>query len=270
MREISVATVQMSPKLYDVSENLLRMGELTEQICLQQHVDLIVFPELVTTGFECGVHFTDLAETVPGYSTTVMSQRATEFNTHVVFGLAVKEKVESILYNSAVLIGPDGELMGDYRKVHLHGEERLAFRSGYRYPVFETAIGTIGVMLGRDVVFPEVARSLALDGGEVICLPAAWERRYPEEWHALTMSRAFENSVFLAAADRIGEESSYTFLGHSRILGPRGEVRSAMGDEGEGYAVATIDLDDVRRVREEHQTMQIREPNTYRAIVRKY
>jgi omega-amidase len=270
MREITIATVQMSPKLYEVSENLLRMGEVVEQMCMQQRVDLIVFPELVTTGFECGVRFTDLAETVPGHSVNIMSQLAGEFNTHIIFGLALKEKVESILYDAAVLIGPDGEFIGDYRKVHLHGEERMAFRSGFRYPVFETSLGSIGLMLGWDLAFPEVARSLALDGAEIVALSAAWERAYPEEWRALTTARAFENSVFLAAASRVGQEPSYTFLGHSAILGPRGEVYTTMDDVEEGYTLTTIDLDNVRRMREEHQLFQIREPATYRPLVRKY
>ena len=270
MREITIAAVQMSPQLYDMSENLLRMGEFVEQICLQQHVDLIVFPELVTTGVECGVRFTDLAETLPGHSLNIVAQTATEFSTHIVFGLALKEKVESIIYNAAVLVGPDGELIGDYRKVHLHGEERMAFRSGFRYPVFETSLGNIGLMLGWDLVFPEVARSLALDGAEIICLSAAWERSYPEEWQALTTARAFENSVFLAAASRLGQEPSYTFLGHSMILGPRGEVHGTMDEPEEGYVLAKVDLDNVRRMREEHQLFQIREPNTYRSLVRKY
>ena len=146
----------------------------------------------------------------------------------------------------------------------------MAFRSGFRYPVFETSLGNIGLMLGWDLVFPEVARALALDGAELICLSAAWERSYPEEWQALTTSRAFENSVFLAAASRLGEEPSYTFLGHSTILGPRGEIHSTMDEPEEGYVLATVDLDDVRRMREEHQLFQIREPNTYRALVRKY
>ncbi len=270
MREIKVVVVQMAPKLSEVGDNLLRMSDFVEQICLQQRVDLIVFPELITTGTECGVGFTDLAEAIPGHSVNLISQRAAEFGTHIVFGLALKEKVESIIYNAAVLVGPDGELIGEYRKVHLHGEERMAFRAGYRYPVFETSLGNIGIMLGWDLAFPEVARCLALDGAELICLCASWERAYPEEWQALTTARAFENSVFLAASSRVGQEPTYTFLGHSCVVGPRGETHAAMDEVEEGYALAQIDLDEVRLLREEFQLFQLREPTSYRAIVRKY
>jgi predicted amidohydrolase len=270
MREITVVVVQMQPRLYEVGDNLIRMTDFVEKICLQQPVDLIVFPELITTGYECGVRFTDLAEKIPGHSANLMAQQAAAFGTHIVFGMALKEKVESIIYNAAILVGPDGEFVGDYRKVHPRGEERLAFRAGFRYPVLETSFGKVGLMLGWDLAFPEVARSLALDGAELICLCASWERPHAEEWHAFSLARAFENSIFVAAANRIGEEPSYTFFGQSMIVGPRGEIFSSMDDEIEGYALTRVDLDEVRRLREEYQLFQLRQPATYRTLVRKY
>jgi predicted amidohydrolase len=97
MREITVVVVQMQPKLYEVGDNLIRMTDFVEKICLQQPVDLIVFPELITTGYECGVRFTDLAEKVPGHSANLMAQQAAAFGTHIAFGMALKEKVESII-----------------------------------------------------------------------------------------------------------------------------------------------------------------------------
>ena len=132
MREVTVATVQMKPKLGEPEENLEKMSDLVAKIAGQQKVDLIVFPELITTGYECGVRFTDLAQRVPGVSVNLMAQRAQEFGVHIAFGLPTKEKVESIIFNSVVLVGPDGELIGEYRKVHLKGEERMAFT---RFPL---------------------------------------------------------------------------------------------------------------------------------------
>jgi predicted amidohydrolase len=271
MREITVAVVQMYPRLGGVEDNLTRMSEFIEKICLQEKVDLIVFPELVITGYECGVRFTELAERIPGHSVNLLAQRASEFGAHIVFGMAIKEKVESILYNAAVFVGPDGEILGDYRKVHLRGEERLPFRPGYRYTVFETGLGLVGVLVGWDLTFPEAARCLTLDGAELICLCANWEHFHLiNEWRTLCLARAYENSVFLAAANRVGEEYTYSFLGQSMIVGPRGEIYASIDEEIEGYAVAKIDLDDVRKYREEFQFLQCRQPFTYRAIVRKY
>lgn len=278
MREVTVAAVQMRPVLNEMEENLVRMADYIIKICGSQKVDIIVFPELITTGYECGVRFTDLAQRIPGASVNVLAQRAAEFGVYVAFGMPAKEKVESIIFNSAVLIGPDGELIGDYRKVHLKGEERMTFRAGFRYPIFETKFGNIGLLLGYDLAFPEAARTLALDGAELILVSANWEKPRNEEWRTFVMARAFENSCFIAAANRVGEDVTYSFIGDSMIVGPRGQTLASLAGEidpktnepAEGYALARIDLYDVRRNREEFQTLQNREPDTYKALVRKY
>ena len=278
MREVTIATVQMRPMLNEMEENLVKMSDYIAKICGSQKVDLIIFPELITTGYECGVHFVDLAQRVPGSTVNVIAQRAAEFNVHVAFGMPSKEKVESILFNTAVLIGPDGELIGDYRKVHLKGEERMIFRAGFKYPIFETAFGNVGLLLGYDIAFPEAARTLALDGADLIVLCANWEKPRNDEWRTYVVARAYENSCFIAAANRVGEDATLSFIGDSMIVGPRGQVFASLageidpktGEPAEGYALARVDLSDVRRNREEFQTLQNREPDTYKAIVRKY
>ncbi|NOZ05760.1 MAG: carbon-nitrogen hydrolase family protein [Chloroflexi bacterium] len=270
MREITIAVVQSSPVVERVDTNLQTMGQTIDEICRAQKVDLIVFPELATTGYECGVHFTDLAERVPGPTVNLLAQRAADYNTCLAFGMTAKTKVESVLYNAAVVIGRDGELVGQYNKVHLRGEERLAFRSGFKYPVLETDFGTMGVLIGWDLAFPEVARSLALDGAELLCVLANWEEANAAEWRSYLSSRAYENAMFVAAANRVGEDYTISFGGDSLILGPRGKVYATVEGPMEAYAVARIDLDEVRRCREELQMIQYREPITYRALVRKY
>ncbi len=270
MRQVTVAAVQMHPRLAEQQENLIHMGELIDKICTGQHVDLVVFPELTTTGYECGVQFTELAERVPGPTVNLLAQRAADYGTHVLFGMVAKEKVESIIYNAAVLIGPDGEVIGRYNKVHLRGEERLAFRSGFRYNVWETEFGSLGVMIGWDLAFPEVARSLALDGAEVLCVCANWESPHADEWRTYLLARAYENAVFVVGANRVGEEYTYNFFGDSMLVGPRGHVYGMVDGGEEGYVISQIDLDEVRRYREEFQFFQCRQPQTYRAVVRKY
>ncbi|MFQ5857505.1 MAG: carbon-nitrogen hydrolase family protein [Anaerolineae bacterium] len=270
MREVTVAVVQMQPRLADVQANLERMSKFIEQICLRRKTDLVVFPELVTTGYECGVQFTELAERDSGPIVNFVAQRAAEFSTHIVFGMALKAKVESILYDAAILIGPDGEFIGDYRKVHLQDEERLAFRPGYRYRTLECTFGEIGVILGWDLAFPETARSLSLDGAEILCVLANWKEPHADEWRTYLLARAYENAMFVAAANRVGEEYTYRFFGQSMIVGPRGDIRALVDEPDEGYGVARVDLDQVRATREEFQLIQAREPRTYRAVVRNY
>lgn len=270
MREITIAVVQFQPTLNEPDENIRRMSDFINKICTEQPVDLVVFPELTTTGHECGLRFTDYAETVPGPTVSRLAKDASQYNTHLVFGMVSKAKVESVLYNTAVVIGPDGELIGSYGKVHLKGEERLAFRNGFRFPVFETEWGNLGVLVGWDMAFPEAARSLTLDGADVVAVCANWEVPHQDEWRAYCVARACENSVFIAAANRVGEEPSYQFFGDSMVLSPRGERYTGLEDNAEGYGIARINLDLVRQAREEFQLFQCRQPLAYRNVVRKY
>jgi len=270
MREISIALMQMEPKLGELEQNLVRMSEMIEKACLEEPIDLVIFPELAISGYECGMRFTELAEQVPAHSVNLLARRASEFNTHILFGLPTKEKVESILYNGAVLIGPEGELLCEYRKIHLKGEEKLAFRPGFRYLTMETGFGAIGILIGWDMAFPEAARSAVLDGAELLCVCANWEEPKVDEWYTYLKARACENAVYVAAANRIGEEYSYKFFGHSALVNPHGEVVAAIDEPVEGYTIVRIDLDLVRKAREESQLLQSRQPTTYRAVVRKY
>ncbi|RLC90403.1 MAG: hypothetical protein DRI37_01550 [Chloroflexi bacterium] len=282
MRELNVAVVQMQPELGKMEANIGKMVDWIQKIATSQPVDIIVFPELAVTGYEGGQRFAQMAQRVPGAVTNILGQYANEFGVYVLVGMAAKEKVESVLYNTAVLIGPDGAPAGEYRKVHLQAEERLIFRPGYKLAPVETEVGTVGIMLGWDLAFPEVARSLVLEGAEVLLLPAAWDAKDAEMWRTLLVARAYENDVFIAAAGRLGEEPSYTFAGQSAILAPGGAVLAALedvppdpeagvaGGPEEGYVVVRLDLDEVRRRREESQIILARQPATYRPIVRKY
>ncbi|MBI5930468.1 MAG: carbon-nitrogen hydrolase family protein [Chloroflexi bacterium] len=304
MREITIATVQFKPKMGEPEDNLVKMSDFVSKIASQQKVDLIIFPELATSGNELGVRFTEVAQRIPGPSVNLMAQRAAEYGVYIAFGLCTKERVESVIFNSAVLVGPDGELLGNYNKVHLRGEERMAFREGFKYPVIETEIGNIGLLLGWDLAFPEAARSLALEGAELLCVMANWETPQIDEYKTYVKARALENAVFVAASNRVGEDVTVNYGGESMIVGPRGKVHAALTLEkkaaekgekaekpageaatetpaapppapaktepSEGYAVARIDLDEVRKFREEFQHIQTRQPLTYRAIVKRY
>jgi predicted amidohydrolase len=270
MRELNVAVVQMEPELTKMEANVGKMADFIARIATEQPVDIIVFPELSVTGFEGGQRFAQMAQRVPGAVTNILGQHASEFGVYVLVGMAAKEKVETVIYNSAVLIGPDGDVAGEYRKVHLQAEERLVFRPGYRIRAVETELGVVGMMLGWDLTFPEVARNLVLEEAEILLLPAAWPVEEADMWRTLLVARAYENDVFIAAANRVGEEPSYTFAGQSAVLAPSGEVLAALEEPEEGYVVVRLDLDEIRHRREETQIILARQPGAYRRIVRKY
>jgi predicted amidohydrolase len=278
MREVTIAVAQMKPKLGESEENLIKMSELIGKIASQQKVDLIVFPELITSGYELGVRFTELAQRVPGPAVNLIAQRANEYGVYIAFGMVTKEKVESVIYNSALMVGPDGELLDMYNKIHLRGEERMAFREGFKLPVIDTEFGSVGLMIGFDLSFPEVARSLVLDGAEILCVVGNWEASSMDEWKTYLRARAYENAVFMVGANRVGEDVTLIFGGESMVVGPRGQIYASLAGETdpdtgaplEGFAVARIDLDEVRRSREEFQLIQNRQPPVYKAVVRRY
>lgn len=278
MREITIAVAQMKPRLGEAEDNLVRISDMIGKIATQQKVDLIVFPELVTSGNELGLRFTDMAQRVPGPTVNLIAKRANEYGVHVAFGMVTKERVESVLYNSAIVIGPEGDLVEIYNKVHLRGEERMAFREGFKIPVIDTEFGSIGLMIGYDLTFPEVSRALTLEGAEVICVLANWEASNIDEWKTFLRARAYENAVFMVGANRVGEDITLTFGGESMIVGPRGEIHASLagetdaesGEPLEGFITARIDLDEVRRNREEYQMIQNRQPTVYKTLVRRY
>lgn len=269
-REITVALVQMAPDLADAEANLRKMGDYVEKICSEQATELIIFPELSYTGNELGLRATDLAERIPGHATNYLAKRANDFAVHIVFGLVVKERVESILYNGLVCVGPEGDVVADYRKVHLLGEERQVYRNGFRFINADADWGRFGLAIGSDLAFPEVARSLTLEGAELMVVGANWEEGADEAWRAYIVSRACENAMFVAATNRVGEEPTRRYAGNSMLAGPTGDIYTVLDEPIEGYAIATIDLDQVRQVREDRQLIQFREPAAYRAIVKKY
>jgi predicted amidohydrolase len=278
MREITVAIVQMKPRLGEPEENLVKMSELIASIASQQKVDLIVFPELITSGNELGVRFTDIAQRVPGPTINLIAQRANDFGIYIAFGMATKEKVESVLYNSAILVGPDGELIEVITKSICVVKNAWRSVKALSCPSQKTEIGNIGLMIGYDLAYPEVARSMALEGADLLCVLSNWEAAHIDEWKTYLRSRAYENSLYVAGANRVGEDVTLNFGGESMIVGPRGEVFASMEDETddetgepmEGFAVARIDLDAVRQNREDFQFIQTRQPAVYRSIVRKY
>jgi len=265
----------MEPTLGQMEENLAKMRDFIDRVASEQPVDLIIFPELVTTGYEVGPRFPHLAQRVPGPAVNLIAQRASELGVHVAFGMATKkEKVESVLYNTVIMIGPDGDVLHEHHKVHLRGEEQIIFRPGYRIRDCETALGgtglTVGLMSGWDLAFPETARCLTMRGAEILIVCANWEEPHVDEWRTYLRARAYENATFIAAANRVGEEPSYTFFGQSSIVGPYGQFYASVDEPVEGYAVATLDLDEARRRREETQILQCRQPSTYRDVVKKY
>jgi predicted amidohydrolase len=205
--------------------------------------DLIVAPELALSGylFTRKGEVEQMAQEVPGPATERLTEAAAEADCHLVVGLA--ERSADRLFNSAALIGPQG-VVGVYRKVHLFHEEKLYFEPGDRgFPLFDIQGVKVGLLVCFDHFFPEAARTLALQGAQVICHPS--NLVLPEYGQLTTRVRSIENRVFWILANRYGTEEregrALTYSGCSQITAENGEILARAQAEGDSLTVVEVD-----------------------------
>lgn len=267
-----IACVQMQSALGSKTENLDKMIRYTEQITAQEETDIIVFPELAVTGYECSELYRELAEPFPeGNSIKAMCDLAKKKQVFLAFGFVEKAEKDGkeVLYNSVALIDRQGSPLGQYRKSHLvDGPETDSFEKGTDYPVFDTEIGKIGIMICWDTAYPEVARILALKGAEIILAPAAWEAPFDEDWDIVQCARSFDNVLYVASCNHVGTDRELTFFGKSKIAGPVGRTIVQAGS-GEEVIRASVDLDLLPELRNDfYVLLRDRNPQTYGEIVK--
>lgn len=200
---VTVACIQMEPIFGETSHNVAASIAMIEEAAAQG-ANLMVLPELCNTGyvFSSREEAHSLAETIPqGPSSEAWIACAARLNIYLVAGITERE--DETLYNSAVIIGPEG-LIGRYRKVHLWGDEALYFTPGnLGFPVFKTRIGTIGCQICYDCWFPESFRMAALQGAEIVCVPTNWvpipgqDPSREAMANILVMAASHSNSIFI-------------------------------------------------------------------------
>ena len=228
-RTVQLATIHFQPRGGKTpQEKREKFAPLIEQAA-GQGADLIVLPETLTF-FGTGLTYVECAEPVPGPSTEYFGRLAEQHRTHIVAGLLERDK--HLVYNVAVLLGPDGKIIGKYRKVTLpRGEIEGGITPGSEYPVFETSFGKVGMMICYDGFFPEVARELTKNGAEVIAWPV---------WGCNPMlgaARACENHVYVVSSTYTDVSSDWMITG---IYGRDGKVLSQAKEWG---SVALLEVD---------------------------
>ena len=195
---MKVSVIQTDPVFGEVEANIERALKQIRSV----KADLYILPELFNTGY----NFTDerevraLAEESTGPTFQALQKFAKDRSCYIVYGFA---EMGDGLYNSSALVGPAG-LIGLYRKVHLFYRETLFFAPGnFGFPVFDLPIGKIGMMICFDWMYPESARTLALNGAQLIAHPSNLVMPYCPD---AMVTRCLENRVFAATANRVGEE----------------------------------------------------------------
>ncbi len=251
-----IACVQMEPIVGSKQANVDKSVRLIEEAA-GRGATLVVLPELANSGyvFETREEAFEASEPVPGGPTCERwAAVAATHRLHVVAGIC--ERDGHRLYNSAVVIGPQG-YVGTFRKVHLWGNENLFFEPGnLGFPVFATPIGRIGVGICYDGWFPETYRLCALQGADIVCVPTNWvpipgqDKGREAMANILCMAAAHSNSIFIAAADRVGVERGQPFEGQSVIVSYTGwPVAGPASRDKEEIILAEVDLGEARRMR---------------------
>ncbi len=215
---------------------------------------LCAFPEFMmfyTNSKQTPRHLAELSETINGNFVSSIAQAAKENGIQVVGSFYEKSGKRDRVYDTSFVIGNNGKVISTYRKIHLY--DALGFRESNKMapgskiakPV-KTSLGKIGMMICYDLRFPEMSRSLAVSGSEVLVAPSAWVKGKMKEEHWLTINktRAIENGCYVVAPDQVGN----AYCGRSIVVDPYGKILLDM-KKRQGIGYATIDLKNVRDTR---------------------
>ncbi|GCE15754.1 carbon-nitrogen hydrolase family protein [Tengunoibacter tsumagoiensis] len=287
----TVATVSMQVS-FDREKNLSRYLYYLDRAS-EIGADLLVLPEQSLQGYLQNIAELRMesleyqyahAEPVPaGPSTQLLVREAQQRNLYIIWGMTEVDGEDGpdVLYNTAVLVGPEGYI-GKYRKVHQPLDELHIYWPGNEWPIFETRLGRLGLLICYDKQFPEAARELTLRGAQVLVMPTAWaltcvggdpdpEQDYQSYLYDLfELTRAAENQLWFISSNQYGRCGDHDYLGRSRIIAPTGRPVAEILYE-EGMVSAHIDiLDGIVRGRTTqslgYNALRDRRPETYTAI----
>lgn len=260
-----LAFFQFCPVRGDPRTNIARIRQALDGL----EADLVVLPELATTGymFPSRDHAAELAEDREGPTVEALADACGRGSFHAVCGMA--EKDGDRLYNSAVVVGPDG-LVATYRKTHLFGDEKRIFDAGDTgFAVHQVAGARVGVLVCFDWIFPESARVLALAGADVVAHPSNLVLPWAQQ---ATVTRCIENRFYWVLANRTGCETrgddTLNFTGASRITGPGGKVLLDASTTDDCVGVVDVDLSAARdkRVNPENHLFEDRRVDLYTGL----
>lgn len=227
----TVALVQFDPTLGPAEDGTLerlceRIQETATGAKSDSDPDLIVFPELATTGYTIFDHLEACAEPIPGPTTRAVGSAAAATDSHVLFGMAVRDGLG--VRNSAVWIDRSGAVRARYDKRNLWGDERDAFVPGDDALVVECEGRTIGIQICYDLNFPEQSAAFARAAVDAIINISAWSVPMAGDWNRLLPARAIENGAFVFGCNRAGTEGDLELYGHSTACNPDGSIAARL------------------------------------------
>src|SRR5690606_32393382 len=235
---VRISLLQTDVVAGDPEANRERMGEWIRKTVQKERPDVVVLPEMWNMGFL----FSRLEKAADrGELPRWLSRVAAEHGIYLVAGSIAEEEAGGF-YNASYMFDPDGRQIGHYRKIHLFRllKEERYLKSGDQRCLFRIGDVTAGTIICYDLRFPELVRTLVLDGAQILFVPAGWPRPRIRHWRILNQARAVENQMFVVAVNRVGEEEGTLYGGHSMVVDPWGEILvEGAGEE----TVLTVEID---------------------------
>jgi predicted amidohydrolase len=270
-KKYTVAVIQMDSQS-DKVENMKQIAGFIDEAAVKG-VTLVSLPEVMNyigkpegTGEEPG-------ETIPGYSTEILMQKAKEHKIYIHSGSLLERKTEDVrCYNTSVMINDNGEIIAIYRKLHTFDitlpdgtvcDESARVAPGSDIVTLDTKLGKLGLSICYDIRFPELFRLMALEGAQVLFTPANFTTPTGKDhWEPLLRARAIENGCYVIASAQIGTKPRFVAYGNSLVVDPWGMVIMRAPNEV-GVTYAEIDLDFQNRVRGQIPSLKNRRPDIY-------
>ncbi len=245
---MKVASIQMAVVEGDKRATLDKAVSMIRQA---GDADLVILPEIWNLGFMEFDRYVPEAEKEDGPTLTALRETARETGAFIHTGSIVAE-YGGKYYNSSYLLSPQGEILANYRKIHLFGygsRETEILTSGEEIVVADTELGRLALATCYDLRFPELFRRMMDLGAQLILVCSAWPYPRLEHWIMLNRVRAVENQCFLVSSNSTGPDKGFTYAGHSMHVDPWGIILASGGDE-EVIVRSEIDLPQVAQARE--------------------
>jgi predicted amidohydrolase len=250
--KLTIAAAQMDCVVGETEPNLEKIRQFAKSAALSG-ADLVIFPECAPTGYFVGDKIGALAGRPDGPTSQALGGIAKEAGLYLACGLYTQD--EESICNSQQLFAPDGRCLATYHKAHLFAAERHVYRAGNTPVVVETELGTLGMTICYDLIFPDYVRHLIQKGADIIINSTNWINDVyqrdvwgwgPERVQGLASTRALENVAFLAMACRTGHEVAapgveFDSFGPSCVVSPSGKFLARLL-EGEGLAIGRVDI----------------------------
>lgn len=256
-----VVLVQADLAWEDPTTNLKNLDAMLADTALQSS-DIVVLPEVFPTGFSMNAE--KIATSRDGPVVEWMRRFAAFHKVHVLGSHAEKENGQ--IFNAALVIAPDGNVLGAYRKIHLFQDERNHYSSGDKLLLFPLSGVTAAVFICYDLRFPEVFRAASTYGAQLFFVLASWPAIRRGHWDLLLHARAIENQAFVCGCNRTGRDPYQAYAGGSCVIGPSGNTISQL-DASSQVAVVELDFEEVSTLRKRFDCLSDRRPLIYEQLL---